>query len=272
MGITSSSNSWTCPNCTIENERESTFCVMCLAPHSWACSNCTYRNKIEILTCEMCQSSHSEEMKDVSASCTTNELCCRLASSDLQIQHVKGDGNCFYRAIAVQLECTRKDQDNYQMVRDEMCRWMLLNRDAMMANELFANHLIAEGMSFDEYVQFCKTSTNYVQSNFESICVAQAFGIYLLVHTETCPNPYEFVGQPISPFDLTTPDPRSPCVQVALFQGSEHYEAVIPVAGRAASPSAQRTLLPFEATWPCRICTFLNDTDRTFCLLCNNNR
>ena len=82
-----------------------------------------------------------------------------LARSGLVLREMKGDGNCFFRAIADQLE---DNQHNYTTYRARVCDHMEEMR------EFYAPFVEDEDETFDEYMARMRSDCEWVSANAAS--------------------------------------------------------------------------------------------------------
>ena len=201
----------------------------------------------ETMQCDNCRLGDNRETTKLDLMQEAEErLISRLALKGFELRDVIGDGNCFFRAIAVQLPSTNYSESYHMVVRDTMCRYLEHNEDVHMMDDNFISSLASDGQTFQQFLTLCQTSTKYVTSHIEVRETACALHINIWVFT-TSGVDHRFMGTNDDPNDPTTP-----FIHVALLEQKQHYVAAIPTTGlrvRPVSPSAT------TATAACAIIT-----------------
>ena len=142
-------------------------------------------------------------------------------SNGWQAVDVKGDGNCFFRALAKQLY---SDEQKHGFVRQETIRYMREHREDF-------EHFVHD-KDFDSYVDLMSIEGEYVKGELEIQAAADAFNVRITVYGR-----HETYDTTIAPLINNSETRR---VYMAHFQAAQHYmvlEQMDPTRG--GSPSGR---------------------------------
>ena len=167
-----------------------------------------------------------------------------LANSGLVLREMKGDGNCFFRAISDQLEGNQHGHGTY---RARVCDHMEEMR------EFYAPFIEDEEETFDEYMVRMRTDCEWVSSNrnrgcaavesfcciwcrasFNLSCITPQAGQPELQAMATVCNVDIMVHQFEAPSYVVSGSTAGKMIHVSYHDG-QHYNSVHPTAAAAAS-------------------------------------
>jgi len=139
-----------------------------------------------------------------------------LEGMDLCLSYVAGDGNCFFRALSLQIYGT---EERHQDLRKQVCDYMMENQEDLGA------FFVDSDEPFQDYVDTMRKDGTWA-GNME-----------IHVATIVCERDIRIYQQESSFIDISNNGEATPSISVAYSRELQHYDSVHVLTGRQGGNS-----------------------------------